>query len=37
MMTPDARRETVTHLDAEHAVSERRACQVLGAERSIVR
>lgn len=36
-MTPDARREAVAHLRAEHAVSERRACQVLGAERSVVR
>jgi len=36
-VTPDARREAVAHLRAEHAVSERRACQVLGAERSVVR
>jgi len=36
-VTPDARREAVAHLRAEHAVSERRACQVLGAERSMVR
>jgi transposase InsO family protein len=37
VVTPDARREAVAHLRAEHAVSERRACQVLGAERSVVR
>jgi hypothetical protein len=37
MVTPDARREAVAHLHAEHVVSERRACQVLGAERSVVR
>ena len=34
---PDARREAVAHLRAEHAVSGHRACQVLGAERSVER
>ncbi len=33
----DARRETVAHLREHHAVSERRARQVLGADRTVVR
>jgi putative transposase len=37
MVTPAARREAVAHLCAEHAVSQRRACRVLGAERRAVR
>ncbi len=37
MVTPGARREAVAHLRAEHAVSERRACLVLGADRASVR
>ena len=37
MVTPAARREAVAHLVADHEVSERRACRVLGAERSSCR
>lgn len=37
MVTPDARREAVAYLRAEHVVSERRACSVIGAERSTIR
>lgn len=37
MVTPAARREAVSHLREHHAVSERRACQVLGADRTVVR
>ena len=37
MVTPDARREAVAHLRVDHAVSERRACLVLGADRASVR
>lgn len=37
MVTPVARREAVAHLKAEFEVSERRACSVLGADRSSVR
>lgn len=37
MVTPAARREAVAHLRAAHGVSERRACLVLGADRSSVR
>jgi len=37
MVTPGARREAVAHLRADHAVSERRACLVIGADRTSVR
>ena len=37
VVTPDTRREAVAHLRVEHAVSERRACQALGADHSVVR
>ena len=37
MVTPAARREAVAHLRAMHGVSQRRACRVLGADRSSVR
>jgi putative transposase len=37
MVTPAARREAVAHLRAAHGVSERRACVVLGADRTSVR
>jgi putative transposase len=37
MVTPGARREAVTHLRESHQVSERRACSVIGADRSSVR
>ena len=37
MVTPAARREAVAHLVADHEVSERRACRVVGAERSSCR
>jgi len=37
MVTPGARRQAVAHLRADHAVSERRACWVLGADRASVR
>jgi putative transposase len=37
MVTPGARREAVAHLRAEHAVSERRACLVIGTERTTIR
>jgi putative transposase len=37
MVTPAARREAVAHLRAVHGVSQRRACRVLGADRSSVR
>lgn len=36
-MTPAARRETVSHLQCEHGVSQRRACSVLNVDRSSVR
>jgi putative transposase len=36
-VTPAARREAVAHLKGAHEVSERRACAVLGADRSSVR
>ena len=36
-MTPAARREAVAHLKGAHEVSERRACAVLGVDRSNVR
>ena len=37
MVTPGARREAVTHLREQHGVSERRACRVLGADRTAMR
>ena len=37
MVTPAASREAVAHLKSVHEVSERRACAVLGADRSSVR
>ena len=36
-MTPEAKRQAVTHLREVHGVSERRACQVLKVDRSTVR
>lgn len=36
-MTPAARREAAAHLRSAHGMSERRACRVIGAERSGVR
>lgn len=36
-MTPAGKREAVAHLQSEHGVSERRACDVLAADRSSVR
>src|ERR1700729_1103374 len=37
MVTPAARREVVAHLRVAFAVSERRACSVVGADRTSVR
>ena len=37
MVTPAARREAVTILVETYEMSERRACQVIGADRSSVR
>lgn len=37
MVTPAARREAVAHLMAMHEMSERRACHVVGADRSSIR
>ena len=37
VVTPDAKREAVAHLCEEHEVSQRRACQVLNVDRSMVR
>lgn len=37
MVTPGARREAVAHRREHHAVSERRACRVLGTDRTAVR
>jgi putative transposase len=37
MVTPAARREAVAHLCAAHEVSQRRACSVIGADRTSVR
>ena len=37
MVTPVAKRQVVVHLREQHAVSERRACQVTSADRSMVR
>jgi hypothetical protein len=34
MVTPAARREAAAHLRQVHGVSQRRACQVIGADRS---
>ena len=36
-MTPAAKRDAVAHLRKAHQVSERRACSVLGVDRSSVR
>lgn len=37
MVTPAARREAVAHLEQGYKMSERRACSVIGADRSSVR
>lgn len=37
MVTPAARREAVAHLQALLDVSERRACRVIGADRTVIR
>jgi len=37
MVTPAVKREAVAHLRTAHEMSERRACQVIGAERMTVR
>ena len=37
MVTPAARREAVAHLKQSYEMSERRACSVIGADRSSVR
>lgn len=37
MVTPAARREAVAHLSVVHGMSERRACQVIAADRKMVR
>jgi len=37
MVTPAARREAAAHLSQAHGVSQRRACQVIGADRTSVR
>jgi putative transposase len=37
MVTPVARREAAAHLSQTYAVSQRRACKVIGADRSAVR
>ena len=37
MVTPAARREAAAHLRQVHGVSQRRACQAIGADRSSVR
>ena len=37
MVTPAARRTAVTHAREAHGISERRACSVLGADRSAIR
>lgn len=36
-MTPAGRREAVAHLEEHHEMSERRACSILGVDRSSVR
>ena len=37
MVTPVVRREAVAHLQAQFGLSERRACQIAGADRKMVR
>jgi putative transposase len=37
MVTPDARRNAVAHVCEDHDVSQRRACAILGVDRSSVR
>ena len=37
MVTPAAKRQAVAHACAVHGVSERRACKVLGVDRSSIR
>jgi len=37
MVTPDARRDAVTHAHNVHAVSQRRVCLILQVDRSSVR
>ena len=37
MVTPAAKREAVAHLQAQLGLSERRACQIAGADRKMVR
>lgn len=37
MVTPQGKREAVAYVEEAHHVSERRACRVLGVERSLVR
>ena len=37
MVTPGARREAVAHLCQVHRVSQRRACHVIGADRTSMR
>ena len=37
MVTPDAKRKAVAHAQEAYEVSERRACDILGADRSTVR
>jgi putative transposase len=37
VVTPAARRATVTAAREAHAISERRACSIIGADRSAVR
>ena len=37
MVTPAAKREAVVHLQALLDVNERRACQVVGADRTVIR
>lgn len=37
MVTPVAKRQAVAHLKASHEMSERRACQIAGADRKMVR
>ena len=37
MVTPAARRTAVTHARDAHGISERRACSILGADRSAIR
>ena len=37
MVTPVVKREAVAHLQAQFGLSERRACQMVGADRKMVR